>query len=87
MRKIIGILTLSLLLLSCGNKRKQEYSSTFIETPRDESYQQQDSIVVEEVKHHQVLFHQFRVTLMNRVATIICVVSTLHQRTTWRIAV
>lgn len=47
---IIGILTLSLLLLSCGNKRKQEYSSTFIETPRDESYQQQDSIVVEEVK-------------------------------------
>ena len=50
MRKVLGTLALSLLLLSCQNKSKLEYSPTLIETQSEESYQQSDTAVTEEVK-------------------------------------
>ncbi len=53
MRKEIGILALSLLLMACGNKSKQEYSPTLIETQSEESYQQPDTVVNEEIKGQQ----------------------------------
>ena len=53
MRKALGILTLSLLLLSCQNKSRQEYSPTLIETQSEESYQQPDTTVNEEFKAQQ----------------------------------
>ena len=46
MRESLGILTLSLLLLSCQNKSRQEYSPTLIETQSEESYQQPDTAVM-----------------------------------------
>ena len=45
MKNIVGILTLSLLLLSCQNKSRQEYEPTMIETESEESYQQPDTAV------------------------------------------
>ena len=53
MRESLGILTLSLLLLSCQNKSRQEYSPTLIETQSEESYQQPDTAVIEDVKGQQ----------------------------------
>ena len=53
MRESLGILTLSLLLLSCQNKSKQEYSPTLTETQSEESYQLPDTAVTEEVKERQ----------------------------------
>ena len=53
MRKVLGTLALSLLLLSCQNKNKQEYSPTLKETQSEESYQQPDTAVTEEVKELQ----------------------------------
>ena len=50
MRKVLGTLALSLLLLSCQNKSKQEYSPKLVETQSEESYQQPDTAVTEEVK-------------------------------------
>ena len=47
MRKVLGTLALSLLLLSCQNKSKQEYSPTLKET------QSEDTAVTEEVKELQ----------------------------------
>ena len=49
MRKVLGTLALSLLLLSCQNKSRQEYSPTLTETQSEESYQQPDTAVTEEV--------------------------------------
>ena len=45
MRKVLGTLALSLLLLSCQNKSRQEYSPTLTETQSEESYQQPDTAV------------------------------------------
>ena len=45
MKKIVGILTLSLLLLSCQNKSRQEYEPTMIETQSENSYQQPNTAV------------------------------------------
>ena len=45
MRKVLGTLALSLLLLSCQNKSKQEYSPTLKEAQSEESYQQPDTAV------------------------------------------
>ena len=53
MRKVIGLLALSFLLLACGNKSIQEYEPTLIETQSEESYQQLDTAVTEEVKEQQ----------------------------------
>ena len=53
MRKSIGIIFLVLLLLSCQNKSRQEYSPTLTETQSEESYQQPDTAVTEEVKERQ----------------------------------
>ena len=53
MRESLGILTLSLLLLSCQNKSRQEYSPTLVETQSEESYQQPDTVVIEDVKGQQ----------------------------------
>ena len=53
MRKSIGIIFLVLLLLSCQNKSKQEYSPTLKEAQSEESYQQPDTAVTEEVKERQ----------------------------------
>ena len=53
MRKSIGIIFLVLLLLSCQNKSRQEYSPTLTETQSEESYQQPDTAVTEEVKELQ----------------------------------
>jgi hypothetical protein len=53
MRKVLGTLALSLLLLSCQNKSKQEYSPTLKEAQSEESYQQPDTAVTEEVKELQ----------------------------------
>ena len=53
MRKVLGTLALSLLLLSCQNKNKQEYSPTLKETQSEESYQQPDTAVIEDVKGQQ----------------------------------
>ena len=53
MRKVLGTLALSLLLLSCQNKSKQEYSPTLKEAQSEESYQQPDTAVTEEVKERQ----------------------------------
>ena len=53
MRESLGILTLSLLLLSCQNKSRQEYSPTLTETQSEESYQQPDTAVIEDVKGQQ----------------------------------
>lgn len=53
MRKVLGTLALSLLLLSCQNKSRQEYSPTLTETQSEESYQQPDTAVTEEVKERQ----------------------------------
>ena len=53
MRKVLGTLALSLLLLSCQNKSKQEYSPTLKEAQSEESYQQSDTAVTEEVKEQQ----------------------------------
>ena len=50
MRKVLGTLALSLLLLSCQNKSKQEYSPTLKEAQSEESYQLPDTAVTEEVK-------------------------------------
>ena len=43
MRKAFSILALSILLLSCQNKSRQEYEPTMIETESEESYQQPDT--------------------------------------------
>ena len=51
MRKVLGTLALSLLLLSCQNKSKQ--SPTLKEAQSEESYQQPDTAVTEEVKERQ----------------------------------
>ena len=53
MRKSIGIIFLVLLLLSCQNKSRQEYSPTLTETQSEESYQLPDTAVTEEVKERQ----------------------------------
>ena len=53
MRKEFGILALSLLLLSCHDKSRQEYSPTLIKTQSEELYQQPDTAVTEEVKGQQ----------------------------------
>jgi len=53
MRKVLGTLALSLLLLSCQNKSKQEYSPTLTETQSEESYQLPETAVTEEVKERQ----------------------------------
>ena len=53
MRKVLGTLALSLLLLSCQNKSKQDYSPTLTETQSEESYQLPDMAVTEEVKELQ----------------------------------
>ena len=53
MKKIVGILVLSLLLLACGNKNRQEYLPTLIETQSEESNQQPDTDVTEEAKGQQ----------------------------------
>ena len=53
MRESLGILTLSLLLLSCQNQSKQKYSPTLKEAQSEESYQQPDTAVTEEVKERQ----------------------------------
>ena len=53
MRESLGILTLSLLLLSCQNQSKQKYSPTLVEAQSEESYQQPDTAVTEEVKERQ----------------------------------
>ena len=53
MRKVLGTLALSLLLLSCQNKSRQEYSPTLKEAQSEESYQQPDTAVTEEVKELQ----------------------------------
>ena len=45
MKKIVGILTLSLLLLSCQNKSRHEYEPTMMDTESEESYQQPDTAV------------------------------------------
>lgn len=46
MRESLGILTLSLLLLSCQNQSKQKYSPTLVEAQSEESYQQPDTAVM-----------------------------------------
>ena len=53
MKKTFGILAVLLLLLACGNKGKQKYSPTLVETQSEESYQQPDTAVIEEVKGQQ----------------------------------
>ncbi len=53
MRESLGILTLSLLLLSCQNQSRQEYSPTLKEAQSEESYQLHDTAVTEEVKERQ----------------------------------
>ncbi len=53
MRESLGILTLSLLLLSCQNQSRQEYSPTLKEAQSEESYQLPDTAVTEEVKERQ----------------------------------
>ena len=53
MRKVLGILSVSLLLLSCQNKSRQEYSPTLIEDRIEESYQLPDTAMTEEVKGQQ----------------------------------
>ncbi len=53
MKKAFGISVVVLLLLSCGNKSKQEYSPTLKETQSKESYHQPDTAVTEEVKELQ----------------------------------
>ena len=53
MKKLFGILSLALLLLSCQNKSRQKYSPTLTETQSEESYQQPDTAVTEEVKELQ----------------------------------
>ena len=45
MRKAFSILALSILLLSCQNKSRQEYEPTMMETENEESYQQPDTAV------------------------------------------
>ena len=50
MRQTLCILALSFLLLSCQNKSRQEYSPTLKEAQSEESYQQPDTAVTEEVK-------------------------------------
>lgn len=50
MRKSIRILSLAVFLLSCQNQSKQKYSPTLVETQSEESYQQPDTAVIEEVK-------------------------------------
>ena len=53
MKKTFGILAVLLLLLACGNKGKQKYSPKLVETQSEESYQQPDTAVTEEVKERQ----------------------------------
>lgn len=53
MRKALVILALSLLLLSCQNKSRKDYSNTPEETHSEESYQQPDTAVTEEEKDKQ----------------------------------
>ena len=53
MKKLFGILSLALLLLSCQNKSRQKYSPTLTETQSEESYLQPDTAVTEEVKELQ----------------------------------
>ena len=53
MKKAFGILAVVLLLLSCQNQSKQKYSPTLVETQSEESYQQPDTAVTEEVKELQ----------------------------------
>ena len=51
--KSFCILSLSMLLLSCGNKSRQEYSPTLSETQSEELYLQPDTAVTEKVKGQQ----------------------------------
>jgi hypothetical protein len=53
MRKVLGTLALSLLLLSCQNKSRQEYSPTLTETKSEESYHLPDTAVTVDVKEQQ----------------------------------
>ena len=53
MRKSIGIISLVLLLLSCQNKSRQEYSPTLTNTQSEEAYQKPDTAVIEEMKGRQ----------------------------------
>lgn len=91
MRKVLGTLALSLLLLSCQNKSKQEYSPTLKEAQSEESYQQPDTAVTEEVKELQeevkvpLLPLPHPLTHMNRAVLTICEALTQHQKMTWRI--
>ena len=49
MKNVLCILTLSLFLLSCQNKSRQEYAPALIETQSNESCQQPDTVLTEEV--------------------------------------
>ena len=53
MKNVLSILTLSLLLLSCQNKSRQEYSPTLTGTQSEKSYQQPETAVKEEMKGQQ----------------------------------
>ena len=53
MRKVLGTLALSLLLLSCQNKSNQEYSPTLTNTQSEEAYLKPDTAVIEEMKGRQ----------------------------------
>ena len=51
--KYIPTILLFLLLLSCQNKSRQEYSPTLKKTRSEKSYQQPDTAVTKEVKGQQ----------------------------------
>ena len=53
LRKELGISAVVLLMVSCGNKSSKDYSPALVETQSEESYQQPDTAVIEEVKGQQ----------------------------------
>ena len=53
MKKALGLSAVALLLLSCGNKIRQEHESAMVEAESEEALLQPDTIVTEEVKGKQ----------------------------------
>ena len=50
MRNSLGIISLTLLLFSCGNKGRQESSTILIDDRIEESFQQSDSTIEESME-------------------------------------
>lgn len=54
MRNSLGVISLTLLLFSCGNKGRQESSTILIDDRIEESFQQSDTTVEDSIEMDEV---------------------------------